>query len=60
MPQTEQKPSLVMRFVAILVMAIAAFIIFKFVVGLLAGVATLIAIVGALIALVWAYTTLRR
>ena len=51
-------PSFVMRVVAALVLAIAAWFLLKVVIGIIAGVAWFVAIVVALVAVVWAARTL--
>lgn len=53
-----QRPSLGRRAVALVVLLIAGWILLKFVIGLLAGIATLVVIVVALMAIVWAWRTL--
>ena len=50
----EARPSLVTRFVALLVLAVAAWILLKVVIGVLAGLSTLIVVVLALVGVVWA------
>jgi membrane associated rhomboid family serine protease len=52
------KPSLIKRLLALVVLALAAWILLKFVIGVIAGVATLIVIVGCLVAVVWALRVL--
>jgi hypothetical protein len=51
-------PSFAMRVVAALVMAMAAWFVLKVVIGIIAGVAWFVAVVVALIAVVWAARTL--
>ena len=48
------KPPLLKRLLALVVLAVAAWILLKFVIGLIAGLATIIVIVGCLVAVVWA------
>jgi hypothetical protein len=48
------KPSLLKRLLALVVLAVAAWILLKFVIGLLAGLATIIVIVLCIVAVVWA------
>ena len=61
MPETESRSSsLLRRFVALIVLLIAGFILLKVVLHVLAGIAFAVVIIGALVAAVWAYTTLRR
>jgi len=46
------------RMVAILVLAVAAWILFKIVIGVVAGIATLIVVVLAIFAIIWALRVL--
>jgi hypothetical protein len=46
------------RILAVVVLAIAAWILLKFAIGLIAGLATIIVIVLAIAAIVWAVRTL--
>jgi hypothetical protein len=50
--------SFVMRIVAALILALAAWFLLKVVIGIIAGVAWFVAVVVALIAVVWAARTL--
>ena len=52
------KPSLLRRLLALVVLAVAAWILLKFVIGLLAGLATIIVIVLCIVAVVWALRVL--
>jgi hypothetical protein len=52
------RPSLVTRAVAILVLAVAGWFLLKFVIGAVVWVATLAAIVVAVIAVLWALSKL--
>jgi hypothetical protein len=52
-------PSLAMRALALIVLLIAAWVLLKVVIGLIAGVAWLIVIVLAVVAVLWAWSTLR-
>jgi hypothetical protein len=52
------KPSLLKRLLALVVLAVAAWILLKFVIGLLAGIATAIVIVACVLAVVWALRVL--
>ena len=47
-----------MKIVAILVLAVAAWILLKVVIGILAGVAWIIVIVLAVVGILWAWNTL--
>ena len=51
-------PSFGMRIVAALVLALAAWFLLKVVIGIIAGVAWFVAIVVAIVAVVWAARTL--
>ncbi|MTD43378.1 hypothetical protein GKE82_03425 [Conexibacter sp. W3-3-2] len=55
---SESRSSLKQRALAILVLAVAAWVLFKIVIGIVAGVATMLAVVLALVAVVWALRTL--
>ena len=52
------KPSLLRRLLALVVLAVAAWILLKIVIGVLAGFATAIVVILAIVALVWALRTL--
>jgi len=54
----ETRPSLAKRALAILVLAVAGWILLKLVIGLIAGLATFIIIVVAIVAIIWALNTL--
>ena len=58
MEEKSSGPSFTMRIVAALVLAIGAWILLKVVIGIIAGVAWFVAVVVALIAVVWAARTL--
>ena len=58
MPEETAKPSLLKRVLALVVLAIAAWILLKFVIGLIAGLATIIVIVLCVAAVVWALRVL--
>jgi hypothetical protein len=51
-------PSFGARVVAVLVLAIAAWFLFKVVIGIVAGVAFFLAVIVAIVAVVWAARTL--
>ena len=51
-------PSFVMRIVAALVLAVAAWFLLKIVIGIVTGVAFFVAVIVALVAVVWAARTL--
>lgn len=58
MEETPSKSSFGKRVLAVVVLAIAAWILLKFAIGLIAGLATIIVIVLAVVAIVWAVRTL--
>jgi hypothetical protein len=58
MEDTAAKPSILKRLLALVVLAIAAWILLKFVIGLIAGLATIIVIVLCVVAVVWALRVL--
>jgi hypothetical protein len=58
MDESAAKPSLLRRLLALVVLAIAAWILLKFVIGLIAGLATIIVIVLCIVAVVWALRVL--
>jgi hypothetical protein len=58
MEDTAAKPSILKRLLALVVLALAAWILLKFVIGLLAGLATIIVIVLCIVAVVWALRVL--
>jgi hypothetical protein len=51
-------PSFGARIVAILVLAVAAWFLFKVVIGIVAGIAFFLAVIVAIVAVVWAARTL--
>lgn len=55
---TEKSSPFLMRVLAVVVMAVAAWFLLKVVIGLVAGLATLVAVVLAIVAVVWAVRTL--
>ncbi|MDX6701973.1 MAG: hypothetical protein QOF26_2199 [Baekduia sp.] len=52
------KPSILRRLLALVVLAVAAWILLKFVIGLIAGVATVVVIALCVVAVVWALRVL--
>jgi len=56
--QEKTGPSFGMRVVAALVLALAAWFLLKVIIGIVAGVAWFVAVVVALVAVVWAARTL--
>jgi hypothetical protein len=52
------KPSILKRLLALVVLAVAAWILLKFVIGIIAGLATAIVIILAVVAVIWALRTL--
>jgi hypothetical protein len=51
-------PSFLRRILAVVVLAVAAWILLKLVIGMLAGIATMIVVVLAIVAVVWAVRSL--
>jgi hypothetical protein len=58
MEEPAAKPSLLRRLLALVVLAVAAWILLKFVIGLIAGLATIVVIVLCIVAVVWALRVL--
>ena len=58
MEEKAQRPSLAKRAIALIVLLIAGWILLKLVIGLVAGLATFIVVVVAIIAVVWAWRIL--
>jgi hypothetical protein len=56
--EQEARPSLARRALAVLVLAIAGWILLKLVIGVLAGIATAVVVVAAILAVIWAVKTL--
>jgi hypothetical protein len=54
----ERSPSIGARVLAVLVLAVAAWLLLKVVIGVIAGLAWLVAVVIALFAVAWALRTL--
>lgn len=54
----DTRPSMAKRALAIVVLAVAGWILLKVVIGLLAGIATVIVIALAIAAIIWALNTL--
>jgi hypothetical protein len=54
----EARPSLAKRALALLVLIIAAWILLKIVIGIVAGISTFIVVVLAIVGIVWAWRTL--
>jgi hypothetical protein len=52
--QEQAGPSLITRFIALVVLVVAAWVLLKIVIGLLAGLATIIVVVLAIFGIVWA------
>jgi hypothetical protein len=55
---TESSPSLARRAIALLVLVVAAWILLKVVIGIIASVSTVIVVVLAIVAVLWALRTL--
>jgi hypothetical protein len=58
MEDTAAKPSILKRLLALVVLALAAWLLLKFVIGLIAGLATIIVVVLCVVAVVWALRVL--
>ena len=58
MEQEKTGPSFGARIVAALVLVIAAYFLFKVIIGIVAGIAFFLAVVVAIIAVLWAVRTL--
>jgi hypothetical protein len=58
MEETERRSSIPKRLLALVILAVAAWILLKVVIGLIAGLATVIVIVLAIVAVIWAINTL--
>lgn len=58
MPDETASPSLLKRLLAVVVLIVACWILLKWIIGLIAGLATLIVIVLAIAAVVWALRVL--
>jgi hypothetical protein len=56
--EEEARPSLARRALAVLVLAVAGWILLKIVFGLLASIATFVIIVVAIVGIIWALRTL--
>ncbi len=56
--ETASRPSLAKRALALVVLVIAGWLLLKFIIGLLAGVATIIMFAVLVIAVLWALRTL--
>ena len=54
MQQEHAGPSLLTRFIALVVLVVAAWVLLKIVIGLIAGLATVIVVVLAIFGIVWA------
>ena len=58
MEEKSAGPSFIMRIAAALILALAAWFLLKVVIGIIAGVAWFVAVVVAIVAVVWAVRTL--
>ena len=54
MQQEARGPTLVTRLIALVVLVVAAWILLKVVIGIIAGLSTLIVVVLAIVGIVWA------
>jgi len=52
--QQEARPSILTRLAALVVLVVAAWILLKIVIGLIAGLSTLIVVILAIVGIVWA------
>ena len=52
--EQEARPSIVTRFLALVILVVAAWILLKVVIGVLAGLSTLIVVILAIVGIVWA------
>lgn len=59
MPKTESRPSWGARILAVLVLAAAAWVLFKLVIGTIVAIAWAAAAIAAVVAIAWAVRTLR-
>lgn len=60
MNETESRPSWGARIIAVVVLAVAAYLLFKLVIGTVIAVAWIAAVIVAIVAIIWALGTLRR
>lgn len=58
MQKTESGPSFLMRVLAVVVLVVAAWLLLKFVIGFVAWLATVVAVIVAIAAVVWALRVL--
>lgn len=56
--QQEARPSILTRLLAVVVLIVAAWVLLKVVIGIVAGLSTLIVVVLAIVAVVWALNRL--
>jgi hypothetical protein len=56
--ENTSSPSFLRRVLAVVVLAVAAWVLLKLVIGVIAGLATFIVVVAAIVAVVWAVRTL--
>jgi hypothetical protein len=59
MDETESKPSIGSRLLAVVVLAVGAWILFKLVIGTVVAIAWMVAAIVAIVAVFWAIRTLR-
>ena len=59
MNETESRPSWGARIIAVLVLAVAAWVLFKLVIGTVIAIAWAAAAIAAVFAIIWALRTLR-
>jgi energy-converting hydrogenase Eha subunit A len=58
MNETESRPSWGSRIIAVLVLAVGAWVLFKLVIGTVVAIAWIAAVIAAIIAIFWAIRTL--
>jgi hypothetical protein len=58
MDEKAAKPSLLKRLLALVILGVAAWILLKVVIGIIAGLATVIVVILAIVAVIWAVNTL--
>jgi hypothetical protein len=56
--EPQQSPALIRRALAILILAVIGWLLLKFVIGIIAGITTIIVVVLAVFAAIWAFRQL--
>ncbi len=54
----ESSPSFMKRVLAVVILAVAIWILFKFALGMIAWLATVVVVIAAIVAVVWALRTI--